>query len=651
MVQVDLDQNAIMCDGATKPRVATHQDHPPPALLTAPHHFPPRRCDGDIAAKMHLPQRQYHKLYKAVAPFCRRLNTDDGMSSEVASAFPMAPPPDDDAGAADATSLVEMSDEAVKEAISKIKAAFLRFFVSMMADYQKVMIVPQYSAELKLPSALDFFDLKKWISRFSLEKVEKGSKDFKVDWVEMFAQGQAFTQWLEQRLAPADKPELEVVFFNESIDAKQMRSAKTQLKAQLFAKQATPLLSTGTMHPLGYRGTERRRPPPDRPRRHPHLAHSPPLTHASPDPHPFAGELVPSASRTVYNASMIAARPQQKQQKLALLLVLGSGIAEGGGGSERGSDGDDAPAVAAFTAAIKQEFARHLLWSRVDVGAAILCRACKWVSRGAAFHRQFAPSTATTPLPSGRSSAAASTAGPGAGSAGLENLPVRAVTMDAALYNTNKDYKDELFAALRASLAELARDGGGDAPLCVIGHGFGAALAVEYFEALQQKSKALRGGADGSLLERGHTLATLATLGCPLPLLAGAGAAPPPATPAMASLPAPIPTGGGGGGGGSRRNSRDERRNSKKSSFASSRSTWARRRRHRRRPSRRRRRRAGSWSRPTPPPTSPPPSPRSAPRRRRRRRRRAGWRCRRPRCWCAAPTSAAAGPTSTTRPT
>ena len=30
----------------------------------------------------------------------------------------------------------------MKEAISKIKAAFLRFFVSMMADYQKVTIVP-----------------------------------------------------------------------------------------------------------------------------------------------------------------------------------------------------------------------------------------------------------------------------------------------------------------------------------------------------------------------------------------------------------------------------------------------------------------------------------------------------------------------------
>ena len=90
---------------------------------------------------------------------------------------------------------------------------------------------------------------------------------------------------------------------------------------------------------------------------HLHLP-SPPLTpHLQ--PHPFAGELVPSASRTVYNASMIAARPQQKQQKLALLLVLGSGIAEGGGGSERGSDGDDAPAVAAFTAAIKQECRPH----------------------------------------------------------------------------------------------------------------------------------------------------------------------------------------------------------------------------------------------------------------------------------------------------
>ena len=118
---------------------------------------------------MQLPPAAYGKLFKALAPICKersarsegkggasafpmassrwrhvdpRSHTPHSPHLQVASAFPMAPPPDDDAGAADATSLVEMSDEAVKEAISKIKAAFLRFFVSMMADYQKVMIAP-----------------------------------------------------------------------------------------------------------------------------------------------------------------------------------------------------------------------------------------------------------------------------------------------------------------------------------------------------------------------------------------------------------------------------------------------------------------------------------------------------------------------------
>ena len=36
VVQVDLDQNAIMCDGGTKPRATPHHS-PPPALLTAHH--------------------------------------------------------------------------------------------------------------------------------------------------------------------------------------------------------------------------------------------------------------------------------------------------------------------------------------------------------------------------------------------------------------------------------------------------------------------------------------------------------------------------------------------------------------------------------------------------------------------------------------
>ena len=49
----------------------------------------------------------------------------------------MAPPPDVEAHEEGArVTLAEMSDEAVEEAVSTIKAAFLRFFVSMMLKYQ-----------------------------------------------------------------------------------------------------------------------------------------------------------------------------------------------------------------------------------------------------------------------------------------------------------------------------------------------------------------------------------------------------------------------------------------------------------------------------------------------------------------------------------
>ena len=61
------------------------------------------------------------------------------------------------------------------------------------------MLVPP--ADISLPSAVDFFDLKRWTHRFSGPCVE---------WLEMFAQSQSFTQFLEQRLAPRDSPELEV---------------------------------------------------------------------------------------------------------------------------------------------------------------------------------------------------------------------------------------------------------------------------------------------------------------------------------------------------------------------------------------------------------------------------------------------------------
>ena len=251
VVQVDLDENAIM-------------------------------CEPSLAAKMHLPQKQFHKLYKAIAPYCRppSVETAGVPGGNASSAFPMAPPPDlaAEEHRSQGLSVSEMSEAQVVEAIATIKAAFLRFFVSMMMKYQDLMVVPP--ADIHQPSAVDFFDLKKWSSRFSGPCTE---------WLDMFASSQAFTQFLEQRLAPRDVPLLEVCFFNESIDAKLMRS-KT---SKFFGKHATPLLTSGVMPAHGY-----------------------------------SGPLVPAAVRTVYNASMIAARPTRSQQRAGLLLVLGSGLQE-----------------------------------------------------------------------------------------------------------------------------------------------------------------------------------------------------------------------------------------------------------------------------------------------------------------------------------
>ena len=127
VVQVDLDENAIF-------------------------------CDGHLAAKMVLPQKQYAKLYKAIAPYCRPPNTTAGNDQDsAASAFPMAPPPDTEAETREGpVPLSEMSDAAVEAAIRAIKAAFLRFFVSTMLRYQDLMVVPR--SDIHLPSAVDFFE-------------------------------------------------------------------------------------------------------------------------------------------------------------------------------------------------------------------------------------------------------------------------------------------------------------------------------------------------------------------------------------------------------------------------------------------------------------------------------------------------------------
>jgi len=389
-------------------------------------------CDEQQASLMNLPQKQYHKLFKAIAPYCRRPADDDVRKSAATSAFPMAPPPDVELDAAQPT-LAEMSEAQVDSAIAAVKAAFLRFFVSLMAKYQDFMVVP--SDTLKQPAALDFFDVRRWTSRCSASCAP---------WLNMFAESQSFTQWLELRLAPSEAPLLEVVFFNEAIDAKLMRSAKTKF----FSKASTPLLSTGRMPDGGY-----------------------------------SGALVPPSVRTVYNASMISARPVRKQQQVSLLLVLGSGLQE-----------SEPHEVTDFMNRLKGEFARNLLWSHVDVEAALQLHVCEWASKGAEQHPFFEAH-------------------------GLENLPVRKAMLDLALY-ANADYRAKLEDAMRVSLSRLAQTAGGSQPLCVIAQGFGTVFAIDYLAKLQALGE--DAAESRSPLERGDTLAYFCTLGSPLPLVPAA---------------------------------------------------------------------------------------------------------------------------------
>jgi hypothetical protein len=300
----------------------------------------------------------------------------------------------------------------------------------------------------------------------------------------MLSRSQAFTQWLEQRLAPPSSPDAETVFFNEQIDAKLMRSAKTKL----FGRQDTPFLSTGEIPPGGY-----------------------------------TGQLVPPHVRTVYNASMIAARPVHSQQQVALLLILDSGLAQ-----------TENAEVANFESTLRIEFARQLLWSRVDVAAALRVHLCAWPSAGADRHAPYSK---------------------------LEQLPIRQAMLDLALYSGGPEYRRQLEGALRASLREIAGDskaaGGGELPLCVVAQGFGSVFVLDYFARVPaeipprgpaDEGIPSGGAAEGQIppggpadegiprggpapatpLERGETLTYLCTLSSPLPLLSASGAPTPP---------------------------------------------------------------------------------------------------------------------------
>ena len=126
----------------------------------------------------------------------------------------------------------------------------------------------------------------------------------------------------------------------------------------------------------------------------------------------------------------------------------------------------------------------------------------------------------------------------------MENLAVRQTMLDMMAYSEGS-YRQQLHGALKQSLRTLARNGGGDLPLCVIAHGFGSVLAVDFFAELQAGLGHDDGRGDDdsdgpTALERGQTLAFLCTLGSPLPLTVGGRASTPlqvPASPVLVKWP------------------------------------------------------------------------------------------------------------------
>jgi hypothetical protein len=103
---------------------------------------------------------------------------------------------------------------------------------------------------------------------------------------------------------------------------------------------------------------------------------------------------------------------------------------------------------------------------------------------------------------------------------GMENLAARHTMLDLMTY-ADDGYKRELFDAVRQSLGRIAQEGGSALPLCVVAHGFGSILAIDFFKELQRLSVDTSTEAERAAtpLERGETLAFFCTMGSPAPLV------------------------------------------------------------------------------------------------------------------------------------
>ena len=98
---------------------------------------------------------------------------------------------------------------------------------------------------------------------------------------------------------------------------------------------------------------------------------------------------------------------------------------------------------------------------------------------------------------------------------------------DALAYQPSGDDRrayDGIHSVFAVTLADLAREAGPDAPLCVIAHSLGTIIASNYLYDLQLDpikhliSDEVRALMHDNPLEQGHTLALLYTLGSPIAL-------------------------------------------------------------------------------------------------------------------------------------
>lgn len=113
--------------------------------------------------------------------------------------------------------------------------------------------------------------------------------------------------------------------------------------------------------------------------------------------------------------------------------------------------------------------------------------------------------------------------------ADLDYLKLRQFTVeflaDAIAYqpttHKNSNY-DKVHAILARGLAELEKQAGSYAPLCVISHSLGSVIASNFFYDLQEKQENIGGLTWGAMnsspIGRGETLALFYTLGSPIAL-------------------------------------------------------------------------------------------------------------------------------------